>query len=159
MNNIDYKSYKLSVMNMKINLRDYKTILLYVGIPLILGAIVGILTSGGTSGYEGLVPAYIFPIVWSILYILMGLSSYLVRDNKRLMNIYKLNLAVNLTWPFIFFTFDLKVLAFFWILALIVIVGIMIYEFYKESKLSAYLLIPYMLWLLFASILNLLQIV
>ena len=159
MNNIDYKSYKLSVMNMKINLRDYKTILLYVGIPLILGAIVGILTSGGTSSYEGLVPAYIFPIVWSILYILMGLSSYLVRDNKRLMNIYKLNLAVNLTWPFIFFTFDLKVLAFFWILALIVIVGIMIYEFYKESKLSAYLLIPYILWLIFASILNLLQIV
>ena len=144
---------------MKINLKYYKTILLYVGIPLLLGAIVGILTSGGTSGYEGIVPAYLFPIVWSILYILMGLSSYLVRDNKRLMNIYKLNLAVNLTWPFIFFTFDLKVLAFFWILALIVIVGIMIYEFYKENKLSAYLLIPYILWLIFASILNLQQIV
>ena len=89
-------------MDMKINFKDYKTILLYVGIPLLLGAIVGILTSGGTSGYEGLVPAWIFPIVWSILYILMGYSSYLVRDNKRLMNIYKLNLAVNLIWPFIF---------------------------------------------------------
>lgn len=146
-------------MDMKINFKDYKTILLYVGIPLLLGTIVGILTSGGTSGYEGLVPAYIFPIVWSILYILMGISSYLVRDNKRLMNIYKLNLAINLTWPFIFFTFNFKVLAFFWILALIVIVGIMIYEFYKENKLSAYLLIPYILWLIFASILNLLQIV
>ena len=145
-------------MDMKINFKDYKTILLYVGIPLLLGAIVGILTSGGTSGYEGLVPAWIFPIVWSILYILMGYSSYLVRDNKRLMNIYKLNLAVNLIWPFIFFTFNFKVLAFFWILALILIVGIMIYEFYKENKLSAYLLIPYILWLIFASILNLLQI-
>lgn len=144
---------------MKINFKDYKTILLYVGIPLLLGAIVGILTNPGQSDYQGLVPAWIFPIVWSILYILMGLSSYLVRDNKKLMNIYKLNLAVNLTWPFIFFTFDLKVLAFFWILALIVIVGVMIYEFYKENKLAAYLLIPYILWLIFASILNLLQIV
>ena len=144
---------------MKINLKDYKTILLYVGIPLLLGAIVGILTSPGSSDYQGLVPSWIFPIVWSILYILMGLSSYLVRDNKRLINIYKLNLAVNLMWPFIFFTFDLKVLAFFWILALIVIVGVMIYEFYKENKIAAYLLIPYILWLIFASILNLLQII
>lgn len=144
---------------MKINFKDYKTILLYVAFPLLLGTIVGILTSSGTSNYQGLVPTYLFPIVWSILYILMGLSSYLVRDNKKLINIYKLNLAVNLIWPFIFFTFDLKVLAFFWILALIVIVGVMIYEFYKENKLSAYLLIPYILWLIFASILNLLQIV
>ena len=159
MNYFDYYAYKFSVINMRINLKDYKTILLYVGIPLLLGAIVGILTSGGTSDYQGLVPAWIFPVVWSILYILMGLSSYLIRDNKRLINIYKLNLAVNLTWPFIFFTFDLKVLAFFWILALIVIVGVMIYEFYKENKVAAYLLIPYLLWLIFASILNLLQIV
>ena len=144
---------------MKINLKDYKTILLYVVIPLSLGTIVGIFTNPGPSDYQGLVPAWIFPVVWSILYILMGISSYLVRYNKKLINIYKLNLAVNLTWPFIFFTFDLKVLAFFWILALIVIVGVMIYEFYKENKLAAYLLIPYILWLTFASILNLLQIV
>lgn len=144
---------------MKINLKDYKNIILYVGIPLLLGAIVGIFTNPGPSDYQGLVPAWIFPVVWSILYIFMGISSYLVRDNKKLVNIYKLNLAVNLTWPFIFFTFDLKVLAFFWILALIVIAGVMIYEFYKENKLAAYLLIPYILWLTFASILNLLQIV
>lgn len=146
-------------MNMKIDFRDYKTILLYVAVPLVLGAIVGLLTRGETSNYQGIVPPIVFPIVWSILYILMGLSSYLVKDNKRLMNIYKLNLFVNLTWSFIFFTFNLKVLAFFWILLLILIVGIMIYEFYKENKLSAYLLIPYFLWLIFASILNLLQII
>ena len=75
------------------------------------------------------------------------------------MNIYKLNLFVNLTWSFIFFTFDFKVLAFFWILLLIVIVGIMIYGFYKENKIAGYLLIPYILWLVFAAILNLLQII
>lgn len=145
-------------MNMKIDFRDYKKILFYVLVPLVLGALVGLLTSTGISNYQGIVPGWIFPIVWTILYILMGVSSYLVKDNKRLMNLYKLNLFFNLTWSFIFFTFDFKVLAFFWILVLIMIVGIMIYEFYKENKLSAYLLIPYILWLVFAAILNLLQI-
>lgn len=157
-NNIYYGEYKFNVMNMKIDFRNYKTILIYVLIPLVIGSIVGLLTSGDTSGYQGIVPPIVFPIVWSILYILMGLSSYLVRNNKRLINIYKLNLFINYTWSFIFFTFDFKVLAFFWILLLIVVVGIMIYEYYKENKFSAYLLIPYFLWLVFASILNLLQI-
>lgn len=144
---------------MRIDIRDYKKILLYVSLPLLLGGLVGILNSGSFSNYNGLVPNWVFPVVWSILYILMGYSSYLVRDNKKLINIYKINLAVNLLWTFIFFMFNLKVFAFFWILFLIVIVGIMIYEFYKENRLSAYLLIPYILWLVFAAILNLLEII
>lgn len=144
---------------MKIEKRDYKKLLFYIVVPLLLGTIVGFLTSSGTSSYNGFVPGWIFPIVWTILYILMGISSYLINNNKKLINIYWLNLIVNLTWPFIFFTFDLKILAFFWILVLIIIVGYMIYEFYKENKVSGYLLIPYLLWLIFASVLNLLQIV
>jgi len=146
-------------MNMIIEKIDYKKLAFYIAVPLILGAIVGFLISGGTDNYNGIVPGWIFPVVWSILYILMGISSYLVRYNERLINIYKLNLIVNLTWPFIFFLFNLKVLAFFWILLLIIIVGIMIYEFYKENRVAAYLLIPYILWLVFASVLNLLEIV
>ena len=146
-------------MNMKIEKMNVKKLVLYIAIPLVLGAIVGFLTSTGTDNYNGIVPGWIFPIVWTILYILMGISSYLVRDNKQLIDIYKLNLFVNLAWPFIFFTFDFKVLAFFWILLLIVIVGIMIYGFYKENKKAGYLLIPYILWLVFAAILNLLQII
>lgn len=146
-------------MNMKINFKDYKIILVYVLVPLLLGTLVGILTSGSTSNYDGLVLGFVFPIVWSILYILMGFSSYLVRDNEELINLYKLSLFVNLSWSFLFFSFDFKILAFFWILLLIFIVGIMIYRFYKENKLAGYLLIPYFLWLLFASILNLLQII
>lgn len=130
-------------------------LLIYVFGPLLLGTIVGLLTSGSTRNFNGPVPGWIFPVVWSILYILMGISSYLVRDNKRLIKIYVLNLVVNYLWSFIFFTFNLRTLGFFWILALIVIVGIMIYEFYKENKTAAYLLIPYILWLIFASILNL----
>ena len=146
-------TYYYSVMNMKkIN---YKTLAIYIAIPLILGTIVGLITSKQSSNYGGSVPGWIFPVVWSILYILMGISSYLVSDNRELLKIYYLNLIVNLLWPIIFFSLGLKILAFFWILALILIVGYMIYRFYNKNKLSAYLLIPYLLWLIFAAFLNL----
>lgn len=137
---------------------NYKSLAIYILVPLVLGGIIGLITSKESSNYNGPVPGWLFPVVWSILYILMGISSYLIRDNKKLLNIYYINLGVNLLWPIIFFLFKLKVLAFFWILILILIVGYMMYEFYKENKLSSYLLIPYMLWLIFASVLNLLEI-
>ena len=136
---------------------DYKKLALYIAIPLVLGVIVGLITMKASLSYNGPVPRWIFPIAWSILYVLMGISSYFISDNKKLLNIYKISLVVNLLWPIIFFLFKLKVLAFFWILALILIVGYMMYEFYRENKLSSYLLIPYMLWIIFASILNLLE--
>ena len=136
---------------------DYKKLALYIAIPLVLGVIVGLITMKASLSYNGPVPRWIFPIAWSILYVLMGISSYFISDNKKLLNIYKISLVVNLLWPIIFFLFKLKVLAFFWILALILIVGYMMYEFYRENKLSSYLLIPYMLWIIFASMLNLLE--
>ena len=136
---------------------DYKKLALYIAIPLVLGVIVGLITMKASLSYNGPVPRWIFPIAWSILYVLMGISSYFISDNKNLLNIYKINLIVNLLWPIIFFLFKLKVLSFFWILILILIVGYMIYKFYQENKLSSYLLIPYILWLVFASVLNLLE--
>ena len=86
---------------MKIN---YKSLILYALFPLVIGTIVGLLTD--TSTYNGNVPAIIFPIVWSILYVLMGISSYLVKDNKELMIIYIINLIVNYAWSFIFFNLE-----------------------------------------------------
>lgn len=138
---------------------DYKKLILYAFIPLILGGIVGFITSKESSNYDCIVPGIVFPIVWSILYILMGISSYLIRDNKELINIYKVNLVVNLLWPIIFFSFGFKVFAFFWILVLLLIVGYMTYRFYNVNRTSGYLLIPYVLWLIFASILNLMEII
>lgn len=135
---------------MKIN---YKSLILYALFPLVIGTIVGLLTD--TSTYSGNVPAIIFPIVWSILYVLMGMSSYLVRNNKELMIIYIINLIVNYAWSFIFFNLEFRVFAFFWILLLLGIVIYMAYRFYKENKLAGYLLIPYILWLIFAAFLNL----
>ena len=72
---------------------DIKKLLFYILIPLISGAVVGIITSGDMKSYNGFVPGWIFPVVWSILYILMGISSYLVRDNEEDIKIYKTNLV------------------------------------------------------------------
>ena len=138
---------------------DYKKLILYIAIPLLLGGIVGFITSKESMNYNGIVDEWVFPIVWSILYILMGISSYIVRNNKKLMSIYKVNLVINLLWPIIFFTLNFKGFGFFWILLLILVVGYMMYKFYNKNKISAYLLIPYLLWLIFASILNLMEII
>lgn len=138
---------------------DYKKLILYIAIPLLLGGIVGFITSKESMNYNGIVDEWVFPIVWSILYILMGISSYIVRNNKKLMSIYKVNLVINLLWLIIFFTLNFKVFGFFWILLLILVVGYMMYKFYNKNKISAYLLIPYLLWLIFASILNLMEII
>lgn len=138
---------------------DNKKLILYIAIPLLLGGIVGFITSKESMNYNGIVDEWVFPIVWSILYILMGISSYIVRNNKELMSIYKVNLVINLLWPIIFFTLNFKVFGFFWILLLILVVGYMMYKFYNKNKISAYLLIPYLLWLIFASILNLMEII
>lgn len=81
---------------------DYKKLILYITIPLLLGGIVGFITSKESMNYNGIVDGWVFPIVWSILYILMGISSYIVRNNKELMSIYKVNLVINLLWPIIF---------------------------------------------------------
>lgn len=139
--------------------RNVKELIIYIMVPLVLGGIVGLITMKDSSNYDGIVPGFVFPIVWSVLYILMGISSYLVRDDKRLIRIYIVNLIINLLWPIIFFGFNLKIFGFFWILLLILVVGYMMYEFYNKNKVSCYLLILYLLWLIFASVLNLIEIV
>mgnify|MGYP000328003835 FL=1 len=114
---------------------DYKKLILYIAIPLLLGGIVGFITSKESTNYNGIVDGWVFPIVWSILYILMGISSYIVRNNKELMSIYKVNLVINLLWPIIFFTLNFKVFGFFGILLLILVVGYMMYKFYNKNKI------------------------
>lgn len=152
-------SYTSNGDNMKI---DYKKLFLNILIPVILGAIVGFL-SGSSKGYDYIVqpsfapPSIVFPIVWTILYILMGVSSYIVSTNDAYNNAlpsYYFQLIINLLWSFIFFKFKLYFIAFLWIILLIVSVIVMIKKFYNISRVSAYLQIPYLLWLIFAAYLN-----
>lgn len=141
---------------MKIN---YKQLLIFTLVPVILGAIVGLLTSVN-SGMASIIPAWIFPIVWTILYVLMGISSYLVyvKDNE-IPRIYIIQLIFNLLWSFIFFTFRWYLIAFIWIIVLFVMVIRMIKEFRLIDKRAGNLQIPYAIWLVVAAILNLMYII
>lgn len=133
---------------------DYKRLIINILVPLGLGAIVGLLTTSKNS-IDSIIPGWIFPIVWTILYILMGISSYLIQEETgNVSRIYVVQLIVNLLWSFIFFNFRAYTLAFIWILLLIGLVIIMIKEFLKVNKLAGYLQIPYVIWLFIALILN-----
>lgn len=144
--------------------KNQKLLAFFLAIPLILGLIVGFL-SRPTASYEALVkpffspPGFVFPIVWTILYLLMGTSSYLIAQSNNprrypALITYVEQLFVNLAWSPIFFTLNFRFLAFLWILFLIYLVVKMIVQFKRVSHRAAYLQIPYLLWLIFAALLN-----
>lgn len=144
--------------------RNKSAIIISILIPLAVGA-VSALVSGNTSAYSVLnkpsisPPALIFPIVWTILYILMGISSYIIYssndpDKSKALQTYGLQLFFNFCWSIIFFGFSQYLFAFIWLIALILLILVMIKQFYAISPLAAYLQIPYLLWCLFAAFLN-----
>ena len=132
--------------------------------PVIVGGIVGLFISGSID-YNSLQkpvlspPSILFPIMWTILYILMGISYGILKSNNltdtKINSIYYLQLFVNSMWSIIFFTLKFRLFAFIWIIILDILVIIMIIKFYNKNKLSGLLQIPYLLWILFASYLNL----
>ena len=139
-----------------------KSLIVAVLIPLIFGGIGGLM-GNSSSGFAAIIkpsltpPAIAFPIVWSILYILMGISSYLIyysraneTDKEKALKTYLVQLLINSLWTVIFFRFKLYLLSFLWIILLIVLVVIMIKRFYKISKSAALLQLPYLIWLFLA---------
>lgn len=133
-------------------------------IPVIIGGVIGLIISRSID-YNSLQkpplspPSILFPIVWTILYVLMGIS-YGILDSKSLIElktkiIYSLQLFVNATWSLIFFTLKWRLFAFIWIIILDVLVIVMIIDFFKKNKTAGLLQIPYLLWIIFASYLNL----
>lgn len=134
-------------------------------IPLAVGALSALI-SGNMSSYSTLSkpalspPSIVFSVVWTILYILMGISAYIIQLSKSsivpmALNIYYLQLFFNFCWSIIFFRFSLYWLSFIWLIILIIMICIMIKLFYEINKTAAYLQIPYLLWCLFAAYLNL----
>lgn len=103
-------------------------------------------------------PSILFPIAWTILYLLMGLAYGILKDEEQLQisekSIYILQLIVNLLWPIFFFIAKWRLFSFIWLLLLIFLVMVMIKRFYRKNKVSGLLLIPYILWLFFAGYLN-----
>ena len=129
------------------------------------GALAGFLTQRDSSFYESLTkpafapPGWLFPIAWTLLYAAMATAMWLVlrtkgRDRFILLGLYIAQLAVNLLWPYLFFVQQSLGLAFFWLLLLWMLAAIMLYQFFRESKIAGCLLVPYQLWLTFAAVLN-----
>ena len=133
-------------------------------LPVLVGALVGIITSGSMD-YNMLQkpplapPGAVFPIVWTILYILMGVSYGILKVNNQTDEeidwIYYIQLAINALWSIIFFNFKWRLFAFVWIILLAVAIISMIRKFYNKNKIAGLLQIPYILWVIFAAYLNL----
>lgn len=138
-----------------------------IAIPLIVGAIAAWLSGGGMDVFQVMnqpplaPPAWLFPIVWTILYVLMGISSYLIgtadapkEQRDEAISIYGWQLLVNFLWPTFFFNYQWYLFSFFWLVLLWLFVFLMIWKFKDISKVAAILNIPYLLWLTFAGYLN-----
>ena len=137
-------------------------------IPISLGLIVSLLIPNMKSLYESLEkpffapPSIVFPIAWTILYILMGIASYKVYikkyqniDISSAIFVYEIQLLLNILWPIIFFSFRLYGLAFIELFILFIFVILTAIRFYQKSGIkTALLLTPYILWLIYAGVLN-----
>jgi len=143
----------------------WRGLLLIGGVTLGLGGLVGFLTQRDSGFYAELAkpafapPAWLFPVAWIILYAAMSTAVWLVLrtgsgNRWTLLGLYAVQLAVNLIWPWLFFTQQALGLAFFWLVLLWLLVLIMLYSFFKESKTAGWLIMPYQLWLTFAGVLN-----
>ena len=145
-------------------IRNKSALIISILIQLTVGT-MSALFSGNMSSYSILnkpafsPPGFIFPVVWTILYILMGASSYIVyfsnsSNKSKALLLYCIQLFFNFCWSIIFFGLDLFLFAFIWLIALIFIIIIMIRQFLIVNPLSAYLQIPYLIWCIFAAYLN-----
>ena len=141
----------------------------YIGsilLVLAVGTVAGLLTRAGTMQYAELAkptfspPAAVFPIVWTILYTLMGIGlariflSEAAQVRNQGLNLFWLQLFFNFMWSILFFNFKAYGIAFFWLLVMLALILAMIKKWYKTDPLAAKLQIPYALWVAFAGILN-----
>ena len=145
----------------------WKPLLICLAIPLAIGGL-GALLGGGMDNYADLrqpplsPPGWVFPIVWSILYLLMGYASYRIytseaeqEDKRKALAFYAIQLALNFLWPVIFFGLQWYWAAFVLLIALWVMIYLCMYRFALIDETAENLLIPYLLWVTFAGYLNL----
>lgn len=146
---------------------DKRLLVICAVIPLLLGVGMAVLTMDGMKQYQMVQkpsfapPAWLFPIVWTILYLLMGNSSYriITAENEAdeildALTVYTIQLAVNIIWPVFFFICKWYQFSFLWLLFLWVLILIMLKRFARLDKWAARLNIPYLIWVTFATGLN-----
>ena len=144
-----------------------KALIICLLIPLAVGGLAGWLTMGSMEHFAALEqpplspPGWVFPVAWTVLYLLMGLASFLVwksaappAQKKRALTLYGVQLAVNFVWPLLFFRAGLYGFALIWLVLLLVLVIETTIVFGRIDKRAAWLLAPYLAWLVFAAYLN-----
>ena len=152
-------------MDTKLN---YKTLGICILIPLAVGGLSALFTMGSMQDFAALKqpplspPGWLFPVVWTVLFVLMGIASYLVLETasgveakKSAFKAYFLQLGFNFMWSIIFFPLGAYEVAFAWLLALLGLIVITTLKFYNINKDAAILMLPYILWVSFAGYLNL----
>jgi len=149
----------------------FKPYVISVAAALAVGGLSSLASGNIEEAYSSIIrpplapPGWIFPVVWLVLFILMGIAAAIVweegkadiskqGDAKGALGIYALQLAVNFFWPVAFFRLEWRLFAFFWLLILIALVLAVKKRFTAINKTAGALLIPYILWLLFAAYLN-----
>ena len=146
-----------------------KTYVVAIALPLAVGILSALLTMDNMQIYSEIQtpplspPSILFPIVWTILYVLMGVSSGNVWLNRRVdlrhvqsgLGYYAVSLFFNFCWSIIFFNMRQFLFAFVWLLALLYFIIRTILDYHKVSPVAAYLQIPYAVWVAFAGYLNL----
>ncbi len=143
---------------------DWKVLLFFLAYTFILAGL-GVLLAGGFD-LESLnqpplaPPAWLFPVVWTVLYALMAIAAYRVfvsddMDRGPALRLYLLQVIVNVLWPFLFFRLEWRLFAFFWLLLLIALVILTMVSFFRIDRVAFWLFVPYLAWVSFAAYLNL----
>ena len=145
-----------------------KPYVIWIALALGVGILAALMTRGSMDIYQTIVtpplspPSILFPIVWTILYVLMGVSAAMIYKKRELqedavkksLTTYLLSLIANFVWSLIFFNVRAYLVAFIWLLLLLYLIIDTIVQYKKIDPLAAYLQIPYALWVAFAGYLN-----
>ena len=144
-----------------------RQLIICIAIPLAVGGLSAYLTMGAMETFESLKqpplspPGWLFPVVWTALFALMGIASYLVvrspapeRTVKRALIFYGIQLGLNFFWSILFFNLGLYLVSFFWLILLWCFILLTTLQFAAILRLAGYLMIPYLIWVAFAGYLN-----
>lgn len=144
--------------------KKYKSLILNIAVPLAVGLVSGLLTMGAMEDFSSLnqpplsPPGWLFPVVWTILYVLMGVSSWRIANRDRqatALTVYYVSLVFNFFWSIFFFVCQMWLFALIWLLILWILILIYTVGYFRIDRLAGWLQVPYAVWCAFAIYLNL----
>ncbi|MCH5198092.1 MAG: tryptophan-rich sensory protein [Oscillospiraceae bacterium] len=144
---------------------QWKKLIISIAVPLAVGGLSALLTKNGMQSFETISkpplspPAWIFPVVWTVIYVLMGAACYIVwttqQKEQNALFYYGIQLFFNFFWSIIFFNIKNYLFAFIWLLMLLAAIIAATVKFFQTKRSAGYLMIPYIIWVTFAGYLNL----